>query len=117
MSKQYYVYILASKKNGTLYIGITNDLLRRVYKHKNDNMNGFTQRYGVHRLVYYEATEDVNSAITREKRLKKWKRQWKIEMIEKCNPEWNDLYCSLLSEQRFLSFTVSNPYGGLPSNG
>ena len=92
MEKQYYVYILASKKNGTLYIGVTNNLLRRVYEHKNDSIDGFTRKYGVHKLVYYEITGDIESAITREKRLKKWKREWKIEMIEKCNPEWNDLY-------------------------
>ena len=92
MEKQYYVYILASKKNGTLYIGVTNNLLRRVYEHKNDSIDGFTRKYGVHKLVYYEIADDIESAIIREKRLKKWKREWKIEMIEKCNPEWNDLY-------------------------
>ena len=96
--KQYYIYILASKKNGTLYIGVTNNLLRRVYEHKNDRVDGFSRKYGVHKLVYYEITDDIESAITREKRLKKWKREWKIEMIEKCNPEWNDLYYGLLRE-------------------
>ena len=92
MGKQYCVYILASKKNGTLYIGVTNNLLRRVYEHRNNSIDGFTRKYGVHRLVYYETTDDIESAITREKQLKKWKRDWKIEMIEKCNPEWDDLY-------------------------
>ena len=88
----YYVYILASKKNGTLYIGITDDLPGRVYEHKNDMVDGFTKKYKVHRLVYYEGHEDVKQAILREKQLKKWKRQWKIRLIEKENPEWRDLY-------------------------
>ncbi len=92
----YYVYILASKRNGTLYIGVTNDLIKRVYEHKNDLVEGFTKKYGVHSLVYYEDARDVNSAITREKQMKKWRRQWKIELIEKDNPEWKDLYSSLL---------------------
>ena len=89
--KKYYVYILASKHNGTLYIGVTNDLIRRVYEHKNDLNNGFTKKYGVHRLVYYEQYDEVVNAIQREKQLKKWNRQWKIELIEKENPEWKDL--------------------------
>ena len=88
----YYVYIMASKKNGTLYIGVTNDLIKRVYAHKNDLVEGFTKKYGVHQLVYYEQTEDVKSAIQREKQLKKWNRGWKIELIEKMNPDWKDLY-------------------------
>ena len=94
--KEYYVYILASKKNGTLYIGITSNLIKRIYEHKNSLVEGFTQKYCVHRLVYYEATNDVESAITREKRLKKWHRKWKIDLIEKNNPEWRDLYHDLL---------------------
>jgi putative endonuclease len=89
--KTYYVYILASKRNGTLYIGITNDLARRVYEHKSGLIKGFTKKYSVNKLVYFESTSDVNAAILREKRLKKWKRQWKIELIEKLNPDWNDL--------------------------
>jgi putative endonuclease len=89
--KTYYVYILASKRNGTLYIGITNDLARRVYEHKSGLIKGFTKKYSVNKLVYFESTNDVNAAILREKRLKKWKRQWKIELIEKLNPDWNDL--------------------------
>ena len=93
--KQYSVYILASNKNGTLYIGMTNDLRRRVYEHKNHFIDGFTQKYNVDRLVYFEMTNDPQSAILREKRLKKWKRQWKIDLIEQMNPEWKDLYFEL----------------------
>ena len=78
-------------KNGTLYIGVTNDLVRRIYEHKNDLLSGFTQRYGVHLLGYYEMFEDINDAITREKQLKKWNRSWKIRLIEKHNPKWEDL--------------------------
>jgi putative endonuclease len=90
--KTYYVYILASKKNGTLYIGMTNDLLRRVYEHKHNIIEGFTSQYNVHLLVYYETGSDVRAVIEREKRLKKWNRQWKINLIEKDNPAWRDLY-------------------------
>jgi putative endonuclease len=93
---QYYVYIMASKKNGTLYIGVTNDLIRRVYEHRNNLVEGFTQKYAVHLLVFYEIHNDINNAIQREKRLKKWNRAWKIELIEKENPEWNDLYNGLI---------------------
>jgi putative endonuclease len=94
--KDYYVYILASKKNGTLYIGVTSNLIKRVYEHKNNLVEGFTSKYQVHHLVYYEHTNDVRIALEREKRLKKWKRQWKIELIEKNNPEWRDLYDDLV---------------------
>ena len=90
--RTYYVYILASKRNGTLYIGVTNNLGRRVYQHRMGMAEGFTKRYNVHRLVYYETTCDVRFAIGREKRMKKWKRSWKIELIESVNPEWKDLY-------------------------
>ena len=93
---QYYVYILASERNGTLYIGVTSDLVKRVYEHKNNLVEGFTQKYKVHNLVYYETTDDINSAITREKQLKKWKRTWKMELIEKNNPGWRDLYFELI---------------------
>ncbi len=79
--KTYYIYILASKRNGTLYIGVTNDLLRRVYEHKNNLIEGFTSKYQVHQLVYYETTSEVTAALRREKQLKKWKRPWKIELI------------------------------------
>jgi putative endonuclease len=95
--KMYYVYILASNKHGVLYTGVTNNLLRRVFEHRTDAVNGFTKRYHVHKLVYYEATTDVHAAIAREKRLKKWRRQWKIELIENMNPKWDDLYEQLLS--------------------
>ena len=91
-----YVYILASKKNGTLYTGVTSDLIKRVNEHKNDARDGFTKRYQVHSLVYYESHDDINSARTREKQIKAWKRQWKINLIEKENPEWVDLYPGLL---------------------
>ncbi len=94
--KQYYVYILASKKNGTLYVGVTNDLIRRVYEHKNNLVEGFTKKYKVHRLVHFEATSDVKAAIYREKCIKKWKRAWKITLIEEQNPEWNDLYYEII---------------------
>ncbi|HWP92573.1 MAG TPA: GIY-YIG nuclease family protein [Thermodesulfobacteriota bacterium] len=83
----YFVYIMTNKKNGMLYIGATNDLGRRVYEHENDMTEGFTKKYGLHRLVYFEQMEDVYSAIQREKRLKKWNRRWKVELIEKTNPE------------------------------
>jgi len=81
-----FVYILASQKNGTLYVGVTNDLVRRVYEHKNDLVKGFTSKYRVHCLVYYEQAVDIRSAITREKRIKKWNRKWKMELIEAENP-------------------------------
>jgi putative endonuclease len=92
MSKQPAVYILASGRNGTLYIGVTSDLLKRVWEHKNDLLEGFTKRYGVDRLVYYELHEDMVSAITREKQMKKWNRAWKLELIERQNPGWRDLW-------------------------
>ena len=94
--KNYYVYILASKKNGTLYIGITSDLIKRVWQHKNDFIAGFTKKYKVHRLVYYEQYIDPALAIKREKLLKSWNREWKICLIEKKNPNWIDLYDELL---------------------
>ncbi len=90
--KQYYVYILSNQKNGTLYVGVTNDLLRRVYEHKNDLVDGFVKRYSLHQLVYFEVLNDSIEAISREKRLKKWNRKWKIELIEKMNPRWLDLH-------------------------
>ena len=96
MTKKYYVYILASKKNGTLYIGVTSDLVKRVYEHKNNLVDGFTKSYSVHLLVYFEQTNDIESAISREKQLKKWNRKWKLELIEKDNPQWNDLYNELI---------------------
>ncbi len=97
MNRQYYVYILASKPNGTLYIGVTNNLARRVWEHKQGLVEGFTKRYGVHRLVYTETFERPSDAIAREKRLKKWNRAWKIRLIESVNPGWNDLSAALMS--------------------
>ena len=84
--------MLASKRNGTLYIGVTNNLIRRIYEHKKGLVEGFTKKYSINRLVFYEETNDVESAITREKQMKKWKRQWKIDLIQKNNSEWKDLY-------------------------
>jgi putative endonuclease len=91
-ARTFYVYILASKIGGTLYIGVTNDLIRRVAQHKAKLAEGFTKKYGVDRLVYFECFEDVEAAIHREKRLKKWPREWKIKLIEEKNPNWIDLY-------------------------
>ena len=85
------VYILANKRNGTLYVGVTSNLLRRVQQHKNHLIEGFTRRYGVHRLVWYESHETMESAITREKNIKSWKRAWKLALIEEDNPAWRDL--------------------------
>lgn len=93
--KDYYVYILASKRNGTLYIGVTNNLQRRIYEHKEGHIEGFTKKYNVKDLVYYEATADINSAIEREKQMKKMTRKSKLDLIEKDNPDWVDLYYNL----------------------
>ena len=90
--KTYYVYILANKRNGTLYIGISSNLKRRIYEHKNEIIEGFTKKYKIHLLVYYELFNNVNEAIMREKQLKKWNRKWKMELIEKVNHQWKDLY-------------------------
>jgi len=99
MTKTYYVYILASKRNGTLYIGVTNNLERRLYEHRNNLLEGFTNKYNVHHLVYYEDVNDIQSALQREKQLKRWDRRWKIELIEKVNPEWRDLANDFIIEQ------------------
>lgn len=90
--KQYFVYILAKERNGTFYVGITSDLRRRVYEHKNNLADGFTKKYSIHNLVYFEIHDDPENAIRREKRLKKWNRTWKMRIIEEMNPDWNDLY-------------------------
>ena len=94
--KQPCVYILASQRNGTLYIGVTSDLIKRVWEHKQNFVEGFTRQYSVHDLVWYEQHEDMLTAIAREKMLKEWKRAWKLELIEKMNPEWKDLYEDLV---------------------
>lgn len=94
--KQPAVYILASQRNGTLYTGVTSDLVKRVWEHKNDLADGFTKKYGVHMLVYFELHGDMMAAITREKQVKKWNRKWKLRLIEEKNPQWKDLYETIL---------------------
>jgi len=94
--KQPAVYILASQRNGTLYIGVTSDLVQRVWQHKNDVAEGFTKEHAVHNLVYYDLLEDMEQAILREKQLKKWNRAWKLRLIEEKNPDWDDLYPSII---------------------
>jgi putative endonuclease len=96
LDKQFYVYMMASKRNGMLYIGVTSNLIKRVYEHKNDLTDGFTNKYHIHNLVYFEVAKDIISAITREKQIKKWNRAWKIALINKNNPEWRDLYSGLI---------------------
>ena len=90
------VYLLASQRNGTLYVGVTSDLVQRIWQHKNDLAEGFTKRYGVHMLVWYEECGTIEAAISREKAIKEWKRAWKIRLIENHNPEWKDIYNELL---------------------
>ena len=90
--RHYYVYIIASRRNGTLYTGVTNDLAKRAYQHRNDSIRGFSSRYGVHRLVWYELHHDIRAAIHREKCIKKWRRAWKLDLIEAFNPYWEDLF-------------------------
>ncbi|MBM3515320.1 MAG: GIY-YIG nuclease family protein [Alphaproteobacteria bacterium] len=92
----HFVYILASKRNGTLYVGVTNDLVRRVHEHRTDAVDGFTKKYGVHTLVHFEQTETPDATIAREKQLKNWKREWKIELIEESNLEWRDLWDEII---------------------
>ncbi|MDP4000626.1 MAG: GIY-YIG nuclease family protein [bacterium] len=96
-SKSYFVYILASKKDGIFYIGVTSDLIKRIYEHRNDIIMSFTKKYKIDKLVYFEQTNNVNAAITREKQLKNWHRQWKINLIEENNPDWTDLYSKILT--------------------
>ena len=91
------VYLLASPRNGTLYTGVTSDLVKRVYEHKHDLADGFTKRYGVKMLVWYELTTDIASAIHREKQIKKWNRLWKLRLVDQSNPEWRDLYSDIVS--------------------
>lgn len=92
----YFAYLLASAKHGTVYVGVTNNLIRRAYEHRTNAVDGFTKKYGVHRLVGYESTPSIEAAIGREKRIKNWRRAWKIALIEKENPAWRDLYEDLL---------------------
>ncbi len=96
MAKQYVVYLLASGLNGTLYVGVTSNLIQRVFQHKQDMADGFTKKYGIKDLVWYEVHEDVLEAIRREKQIKKWNRAWKIELIQENNPRWQDLYPTLI---------------------
>ncbi len=96
MIKQPAVYILASKRNGTLYSGVTSDLVKRIWEHKNDLVDGFTKQYRVHNLAWYELHADMISAIEREKNIKEWKRQWKLNLIESKNPDWRDLYNDII---------------------
>jgi putative endonuclease len=99
--RYYFVYILASHRNGTLYTGVTGALSKRVWEHREDLFEGFTKKYGVKMLVYYEIHEDPWSAISREKQIKRWRRDWKKNLIEKSNPHWNDLYDNLINELPF----------------
>ncbi|MFO7556629.1 MAG: GIY-YIG nuclease family protein [Desulfobacterales bacterium] len=101
MNKQFYVYILASKRNGTLYTGVTSNLVQRVWQHKHNMVKGFTQKYNVKILVYFEVHPNAESAIIREKPLKKWRRAWKLQLIEKKNPDWKDLYGTFTNESGF----------------
>jgi putative endonuclease len=96
-TRSYYVYMLASRIGGTLYVGVTNDLVRRVYEHRTKALDGFTRDYDVNCLVHYEEFDDIEHAIVREKRLKKWNRAWKVRLIEEHNPDWNDLYPEIAS--------------------
>ena len=96
MIKKFHVYILASKRNGTLYIGVTSNLVKRIHEHKSKLVAGFTQNYDVSVLVYYEEHSNAQAAITREKQLKKWRRKWKLSLIEKFNPTWADLYKQII---------------------
>jgi putative endonuclease len=103
------VYILASKRNGTLYVGVTNDVVRRVWEHKSDAVHGFTKRYHVHLLVYAEFHETMPDAIVREKQIKKWRREWKLELIEGANPEWSDLYEDMIGGRPPPAPSLSRP--------
>jgi putative endonuclease len=96
MKKDFYVYIMASKRNGTLYVGVTSNLVKRAYEHRSGSADGFTKRYGVKELVYYEGHKNAAAAITREKQIKAWQRKWKLELIKKFNPTWNDLYETII---------------------
>ena len=96
MQKQPVVYILSNKRNGTLYTGVTSDLIKRIWQHRNELVDGFSKKYSTHMLVYYEVHDDMVNAITREKQIKAWKREWKINLIEEFNPYWRDLYPEII---------------------
>lgn len=96
MNKKFYIYILSSKKNKTLYVGVTSNLVKRVYEHKQDFVEGFTKKYKIHNLVYFEETNTAEEAIRKEKQIKAWRRAWKVELIEKNNPKWEDLYKNII---------------------
>jgi len=100
MAKPGYVYILASRRNGTLYVGVTSDLIKRVHQHREGVVEGFSSKYAIHQLVYYETFDQIEEAIKREKALKKWRRKWKMELIEADNHEWADLYPTLTGFSR-----------------
>ena len=110
----YYVYILASRKHGTLYIGVTNDLVRRVYQHRTKAVPGFTTKYGVDKLVLFEIYDDPATAIAREKELKKWRRDWKTRLIEEQNPNWDDLYLGIANYGWWFGIRGSRPRGRAP---
>jgi len=99
--RPFYVYILCSRRNGTLYTGVTSDLIKRIYEHKNNLVDSFTKKYGIHRLVWYEIHGSADTAIQREKQIKKWERTWKLQLIEKDNHDWEDLYDKLLQNPGF----------------
>ncbi len=99
--KQFFVYMLSNKRNGTLYTSVSSDLIKRVYEHKNNLADGFTKKYDVHRLIWYEIHKTAETAITREKQIKKWNRKWKLELIEEGNPDWKDLYDELMNLSGF----------------
>lgn len=96
MQKQYYAYLITNKPYGTLYVGVTSNLVQRIFQHRNDFVEGFSKQHDLHRLVWFEVHGDVMAAIAREKQIKKWRRDWKINLIQKTNPQWNDLYDSIV---------------------
>jgi putative endonuclease len=97
VARQFYVYIMANKRNGTLYIGVTSNLVQRAWQHKEEQVEGFSSKYGVKLLVYFEVHVTAESAISREKQIKKWKRAWKLNLIEQSNPEWKNLYETIIA--------------------
>ena len=112
MEKRFYVYMLASKRNGTLYLGVTSDIVKRVWQHKNGPAEGFTKKYGIKRLVYYEIHEDAENAMKREKQLKKWRRAWNVELVEEKNSEWRDLFvCRYMSIDWIPAFAGMTLWG------